>query len=108
MRRCYTICSHYDLTSYNQRRVPVTAGLQTQRKLSLPTAEDWWAETLNRGYVFKSRLGLDEHFGHWHEPIATEVLFDAYSSHAKLRSERHPMGREALGKFMVRMGAKAE
>jgi NAD(P)-dependent dehydrogenase (short-subunit alcohol dehydrogenase family) len=31
----------HDLTFYNPRRVPVTEGLQTQRKLSLPAAEDW-------------------------------------------------------------------
>jgi hypothetical protein len=96
----------YDLTLYNPRRVPATAGLQRQKKLSLPTAEDWWAETLLRGYVFKSRLGLDEHFGHWHEQMATEVLFDAFMVHAKARGERHPLGREAFGRFMVRMGAK--
>lgn len=97
----------HDLTNYNPRRVPVTAGLQIQRKRSMPTAEDWWAETLMRGYVFKSQLGLEDYFGRWHELMATEVLFDAYATYAKARGERRPMRREAFGKFMVRMGAKS-
>ena len=63
-------------------------------------------EVLQRGYVFKSRLGLEEHFGQWHDQITTEVLCESYAAHARAKNERHPMGREALGKFMVRIGAK--
>ncbi len=98
--------SAYDLTFFNHRAAPKTAGLQNQKKLSLPAAEDWWSETLYRGYVFKSRLGLDDHFGQWHEQMATDILFDAYCAFARVRGERHPMGREAFGKFMATMGAQ--
>lgn len=97
----------YDLTFFNHRAAPKTAGLQEQKKLSLPAAEDWWLETLHRGYVHKSRHGLEAYFSQWHDHMATEILFDAYTAHAKARGDRHPMGREAFGRFMVRMGAKS-
>ena len=62
---------------------------------------------LHRGYVYKSKLGLDQHFGEWHETITTEVLFASYSEFAKAKNERHTMAREAFGRFMISMGGKA-
>jgi hypothetical protein len=97
---------HHDLTGFNVRRVPDTDGLQEQRKLSLGTSEAWWLDVLHRGYVFKSKLGLESFFGEWHAAMTTEMLFGSYSEFAKGRNERHPMNREAFGKFMVKMGAK--
>lgn len=96
----------HDLSTYNPRRVPVTTGLQTQRQLSLPTSTDWWLSVLHRGYVYKSQLGLEEYFDEWHEIVATEVLYKSYEVHAKTKGERHPMTREAFGKFMKEMGCK--
>ena len=98
---------HHDLTTFNPRRVPTTVGLQTQRKLSLPTAHDWWMDVLMRGYVFKSRLGLEDYFGVWHEQMTTEVLFESYTIHTRVKGDRRPLGREAFGKFLVQMGATA-
>jgi hypothetical protein len=96
---------HHDLTGFNARRVPVTDALQEQRKLSLGTSEAWWFDVLHRGYVYKSKLGLESFFGEWHTAMTTEVLFAAYTEFAKGRNERHPMNREAFGKFLARMGA---
>jgi hypothetical protein len=97
----------YDLTHFNVRAVPVTDALQTQRKLSLGTSEAWWSDVLHRGYVFRSKLGLEEFFGKWHDEVTTNVLFDSYSEFAKGRNERRPMSREACGKFLTSMGAAA-
>ena len=97
---------NYDLTSFNVRAVPVTAGLQEQRKLSLGTTESWWLECLERGYVFKSSLGLDEFFSVWNSEISTELLHASYSAFAKSRNERHPLGREGLGKFLHAVGCQ--
>jgi hypothetical protein len=97
---------HHDMTGFNMRHVPDTDGLQEQKKLSLGTSEAWWLDVLHRGYAFKSRLGLEDYFGEWHDEMATEVLFSSYSDHAKARNERHPMTREKFGQFMVSMGAK--
>ena len=97
---------HLDLARYNVRSVPITEGLQHQKKLSLPITESWWLDVLHRGYVFKSRLGLDEQFGRWHEEVATELLYASYSEYAERRRERHPLSRETLGRFMRGIGAK--
>ncbi len=98
----------YDLSAFNVRDVPVTEGLQRQRKLSLPTTEAWWQDCLARGYVFRSKLGLEADFGTWHAIISTELLFASYGEFAKSRGERHPDTREALGRFLVKMQAVAK
>ena len=97
---------NYDLTNFDVRDVPDTEGLQEQKKLSLDTSVAWWLDVLHRGYVYKSKLGLEEHFGEWHEVVTTEVLFASYAEFAKAKNERHPMAREAFGRFMVQMGGK--
>lgn len=97
---------NYDLSDYNPRDIPVTQGLQDQRKLSLPVAEEWWQEVLYRGYVFKSKLGLEEYFSQWYDVVTTEVLYEAYTTYAKFRNERYPMAREEFGRFMVKMGGR--
>ncbi len=97
---------HHDLTGFNVRRVPFTEGLQQQKKLSLGTTEAWWADMLHRGYVFRSKLGLEAEFGTWAEEVSTELLVASYSEFAERRRERHPLSRETLGRFMRRMGAK--
>ena len=96
-----------DLTGYNPRRVPVTEGLQEQRKLSLGTDAGWWLDCLHRGYVFKSKLGMESFFSEWHAELSTEVLFASYEAFARDRHERHPMAREAFGRFMSTMGARS-
>ena len=95
-----------DLTGFNVRRIPATDGLQQQKKLSLGTSDAWWSDVLHRGYVFRSKLGLESIFGEWHEEIATELLYASYMEFAERRRERHPMGRETFGRFMVTLGAK--
>jgi Family of unknown function (DUF5906) len=95
-----------DLTGFDVHDVPDTEGLQEQKNLSLGTSESWWMDCLHRGYVYKSKLGLENHFGEWHETMTTEVLFASYSEFAKARNERHVMARVAFGAFMIRMGGK--
>ena len=95
----------YDLSGFNVRAVPTTAGLQQQQKLSLPTTESWWQDCLARGYVFRSKLGLEKYFGEWLEEISTELLFASYTEFAERRRERHLLSRETLGRFMRKMGA---
>jgi hypothetical protein len=94
-----------DISQFNVRDVPDTAGLQQQKKLSLGTSEAWWMDCLHRGYVYKSKLGLEDHFAEWHDVVTTEVLFASYSEFAKTKAERHAMAREAFGEFMGKMGA---
>ncbi len=97
---------NYNLTFFNHRNAPKTVGLYEQKKLSLGTAEAWWLDVLHRGYVYKSKLGQEDHFGQWHETITTEVLFASYAEFAKAKNDRHPMAREAFGRFMVNVGGE--
>ena len=74
-----------DITNFRVRTVPITTGLQGQRKLSLPTTEAWWQDCLERGYVLKSKLGLEEHFAQWIEIASMELLFASYLDFAEKR-----------------------
>jgi hypothetical protein len=94
-----------DLTTFNIRDVPATEGLHHQRKLSLPTTDGWWLDCLERGYVFRSKHGLEEHFATWHDKISTELLFASYVEYARSHGERHLLSRESLGRFFTKMKA---
>ncbi len=95
-----------DLSTFNVRAVPTTEGLQRQRKLSLPTTEAWWLDCLERGYVFRSRLGLEAEFAVWHDKVTTELLHASYVEFAKVRGERRILSREWLGRFFTSLGNK--
>ena len=99
---------HIDVTTFNVRRVPVTDGLQQQKMLSLDTNKSWWLDVLHRGYVFRSKLGLEDFFSKWHDEVATELLYASYADFAEKRRDRHPLGREMFGKFMVSLGTKPQ
>src|SRR5262249_36543398 len=66
----------------NLRAVPVTEALQEQRKRSVDSTIRWWLDCLHRGYVFKSALGLEDHWQQWHKFLPTEVLFASYERYA--------------------------
>lgn len=95
---------HHDISSFNVRRVPTTSGLNQQRMQSLKTEDSWWLEVLQRGYVHRSKLGVESYFSEWHDVVSTEVLFKSYEEFASSKRERRPLGREQFGKLMARMG----
>jgi Family of unknown function (DUF5906) len=97
---------HYNLSGFEVRDVPETKALQDQKKQSLENKYAWWREVLARGYVYRSKLGLEEYFATWHEFATTDLLFDSYRDFAKETGERHPMNREMLGKFLRDFGCK--
>jgi phage/plasmid-associated DNA primase len=99
---------HRDLTDVNLRAVLVTDALIEQRKRSLDTFTSWWMDSLQRGYVFESRHGLEDHFQQWYEFVTTELLYSSYLAYANMRREHHPLIRELFGKSMIRMGAKPQ
>ena len=96
----------HDIATFNVRAVPATDGLSRQKKLTLGTTEAWWLECLERGYVYASRLGLEEHFSVWTPGIPTKLLHASYSAFARDRKERHPITREGLGEFMKSVGGE--
>jgi hypothetical protein len=88
-----------DLSRFNVRAVPDTAGLQRQKMMSLTGADAWWLDVLHRGSV-APRMGLAV----WQETMATDLLFDAYQAWSQERREYHPLNRVSFGRFMARMG----
>jgi hypothetical protein len=97
-----------DLSQFNWRKPPDTAGLQEQKKRSLSTELAWWMEVLHRGYVWRSKVGLEEHFAEWQDKAATELLYASYQEFATSRRERFPLSREDIGKLLVSLGAVAK
>jgi phage/plasmid-associated DNA primase len=97
---------NYDISGFNVRRVPGTAALDDQKKLSLLHELQWWHDVLARRYVYRSKHGLEAYFGRWHDLVSTEILFDSYQDFAKSRNVRHPMTRVSFGRFMTTMGCK--
>jgi hypothetical protein len=87
--------------------VPQTSGLHEQRKLSLPVIDEWWKDCLSRGFVYQSRIGLEDYFEQWREVVSTALLYSSYLVFAKERHERRPMSREWFGRYMRSQGAKA-
>jgi hypothetical protein len=95
-----------DIARFNVRDIPDTPGLQEQKKLSLPVFETWWRDVLHRGYIFRSRLGLEDYFGRWHEMVTTELLYASYAEFAERQRERHWLSREDFGKRLRKLGAR--
>ena len=80
-----------DISNSNLREVPVTDALTEQRTLSLGTTEQW-VDCLHRGYVWASKLGLEDMFGVWMDTIRTHLLFASYQEFCKgRRYDRHPL-----------------
>jgi hypothetical protein len=98
---------HRDLSQFNWREPPDTAGLQEQKKRSLTNELAWWMDVLHRGYVWRSKLGLEGYFAKWHDTVTTELLFASYLEFVKGRHERFPLSRETVGKFLRKFGEPA-
>ena len=100
--------SNYDLTNFNIRNVPLTAELGEQKKHSLDVPMQWWLDVLQRGFVFRSKLGLEEIFCGWMTSVSTELLFTSYTEFSKDRREHHPLSREFFGQLMRKLGAQPQ
>jgi Family of unknown function (DUF5906) len=90
-----------DISGFEVRAVPQTEALTTQKLLSLDSLDRWWLAVLERGFVWRSRHGVDE-FAGWREFYSTELLARSYLQWCGDTRVSHPASREALG---VRMRA---
>ena len=95
-----------DLTDFDHRDVPDTIGLQQQKKLSLPVQHQWYQEVLHRGFVWQSKLGLENVFGEWMPAVSTELLYASYVDFSKERRVQERLSREDFGTFMRNMNGK--
>jgi phage/plasmid-associated DNA primase len=92
-----------DLSQFNVRQVPQTAGLQEQKKRSLDTHFAWWVEVLQRGYVWEA-VGTDEWFTEWYSTVATRLLYASYEQYGKAKGERRLLSIETFGRFLATHG----
>lgn len=93
-----------DISKFTVTAIPKTDALNDQKKLTFRTEILWWQDVLTRGYVFRSKLGLEDTFCTWFEKTTFELLYSSYREFAKDAHERHPHSREKLGRFLTSIG----
>lgn len=79
---------HYDLSTFEVRRVPETGALEEQREFTLSSVQAWWREVLERGYVYRSEMGLETDMHKWQDDASTELLYASYCQYVSKRRER--------------------
>jgi hypothetical protein len=89
-----------DISGFDVGAMPNTDALVTQKKLSLDTLDAWWLAVLERGFVWRSRHGIEE-FSEWREFCATELLDRSYQQWCVQNRVSRPASRELLGKRMT-------
>ena len=82
---------HRDLFDFDVRTVPQTAALADQKRHSLDSLHRWWSTVLHRGFVYRSRYGVDI-FTNWSDFVTTELLHQSYLQWCASMRERYPTG----------------
>jgi hypothetical protein len=90
----------YDLEGFNVWDVPKTEALQDQKQYSLGTTFAWLREVIERGFVYQSKLGLEDELHQWWETISFQLIHASYADYANSRGERHPLHQTALIAFL--------
>jgi hypothetical protein len=91
---------HRNITEFHVGAVPQTEALAEQKKLSLDTLDSWWLAVLERGFVWRSRHGIEE-FTVWQDFVATQLLDRSYQQWCADNRISRPVSREMLGKRMT-------
>lgn len=91
---------HYDLNGYEVRNVPETGVLCEQREFTLSPVQAWWREVLERGYVYRSQMGLEDKLHVWHSDVSTELLYASYCQYVQQRHERFEQ-RSTVLRFLI-------
>jgi hypothetical protein len=92
----YDLLHERNISSFNPRDVPKTDALADQHRRSLDSLDRWWLTVLERGFVWRSRFGVDQ-FGTWPEFCTTELLERSYLQWCSDTRTQRPEGRVALG-----------
>jgi hypothetical protein len=68
---------HRDISQFDVTKIPETKALQNQRQRSLDPFEQFWLETLERGFI---RLNDEAVFqeGEWAEKVSTSYVYDSF------------------------------
>ena len=94
-----------DISDFVVTKYPESIGLDNQKRESLAIECKWWQDVLARGFVWQSKLGLEETFSVWYTRVTTSLLYNSYLEFVKNAGNRYPMTREDFGKLMHNFGA---
>ena len=87
---------HRDISRFDVGAVPNTDALAEQKNLSLNTLDRWWLAVLERGFLWRSRHGI-EAFSEWQDFCTTELLNRSYLQWCADNRVQRPESRELLG-----------
>ncbi len=87
-----------DLSSFDPRRVPMTAGLRAQQEQSLPPEPEWVLEAVETGELVTTKKN-----GGFGQTVKAADLHKAYTEHCK-RQGRRPMAYTPFGRWLGRVG----
>jgi hypothetical protein len=88
-----------DIRNFDPRDVPKTEALVDQHRRSLDSLDRWWLTVLERGFIWRSRHGVEE-FGAWTDFATTELLERSYLQWCAETRQNRPETRVALGARM--------
>jgi len=91
-----------DISEFEVRNIPDTEGRAQQKRLNLTSLEQWWANVLDRGFVYESRHGAP-HLAQWHEFASYDLLHNSYLQWCDRTRSRSREPREALIYFLAKM-----
>lgn len=94
-----------DLSDWNVWDAPATAGLSTQKLLSMESEALWWHDVLSRGYVWDSPRASNL-FGTWQNTVATDLLTRSYLQYCNQHKVARPKARVALGRWLGPMAIR--
>jgi hypothetical protein len=102
----YDMLNDRNISSFDPRDVPRTEALVDQHRRSLDSLDRWWLTVLERGFIWRSRFGIDE-FGTWFEFCTTQLLERSYLQWCADTRTQRPDSRIALGVRMSEMYSPA-
>jgi energy-coupling factor transporter ATP-binding protein EcfA2 len=97
-----------DLSGFRPGKIPKTEALQEQKQETLDLNYRWWQDILYRGYVYESKLALEDVFQQWYPQISTELLYKSYDAFVQKQRPFHRLHRNTLGGFMKKLGGRSE
>ena len=80
-----------DLTHFNHRNPPHTAGLNQQKLIGADSLQKFWMDCLTAGTIVN--MGMDD----WPTSVPRDELHEAYVEHAHMHGDRRPLTSEQFG-----------
>jgi hypothetical protein len=96
-----------DISTFDHRAIPKTQALAEQQKLSRDSLDCWWSDVLDRGFIWRSPLGVEK-FAAWFEFATTHLLDSSYRQWCRDNNVSRLASRVILGKRFHEMYGPTE